>query len=310
MKWTQLANLPAPMWASYVTVHGKKVYVAGGNSPVDEAFDQVYVYNINTNEWNQLPPSGHYYGIPHIIGDKLAIVGGFLSFSTQRTNKVSTYDEFSKTWGDFYPDLKFARSGPGVVTHLDHVIVAGGRKGNRMPAVRDDIEILNWKENIHWRNLTINLPVPMWGFTPIIFDDHLFIVGFCGTDMRHHRRGFKIPVNDVIRSRHASDTPATWTKVAKTTHFSAALVPSVFAPMIVGGETQRAVPTADIAIYETSNDSWQKIASLSSAKFEVAAAMIDDNAIMVIGGCTEGGDVDNAKLSSLATVELGQVVLI
>jgi len=37
--------------------------------------------------------------------------------------------------------------------------------------------------------------------------------------------------------------------------------------------------------------------------------MINDNAIMVIGGCTEG-DVNNTKLSSLATVELGQVVLI
>ena len=38
----------------------------------------------------QLPPSGHYHGIPHIIGDKLANIGGRLSATNKRTNKVST----------------------------------------------------------------------------------------------------------------------------------------------------------------------------------------------------------------------------
>ena len=242
------------MWAPYVTIHDKKVYVAGGNSPVDEAFDQVYVYDINTDQWNQLPPPGHYCGIPHVIGDKLAIVGGFLSITNKRTNKVSTFDDASKVWIDFYRDLNSARSGPGIVTHLEHVIVAGGRKSNRTPTVRDDIEILNWVENNHWKKVTVNLLVPMWGFTPIILDDHLFIVGFCGADLRHYRRGFKIPVTSITRSCQTIDTSATWTKVAKATHFSAGLVPSVFSPMIVGGENQSATPTADIAIYDTTTD--------------------------------------------------------
>ena len=44
------------------------------DSPVEDAKHQVYVYDINTEQWGQLPPSGHYYGIPHIIGGKLAII--------------------------------------------------------------------------------------------------------------------------------------------------------------------------------------------------------------------------------------------
>ena len=85
MKWTQLANLPAPMYGAYVTVQDKKVYVAGGSGPVDDAEHQVYVYDVNTDHWGQLPPSGHYYGIPHIIGGKLAIIGGRLSATKKRT---------------------------------------------------------------------------------------------------------------------------------------------------------------------------------------------------------------------------------
>jgi len=42
---------------TYSVVQDKKVYVAGGDSPVaiDDAKHQVYVYDINTDQWGQLP---------------------------------------------------------------------------------------------------------------------------------------------------------------------------------------------------------------------------------------------------------------
>ena len=95
----------------------------------------MYMMVANTDEWDQFPPSGYYYGIPQIIGSKLAIIGGRLSANNERTNKVSTFDEDNQTWKSYYPDLLKVRSGPGVVTHLEHVIVAGGSRGavrNRM----------------------------------------------------------------------------------------------------------------------------------------------------------------------------------
>ena len=79
IKWTQLASLPAPMWESYVTVQDKKIYVAGALSPVDDALHQIYVYDVNTDLWGQLPPSGRYCDVPHTIGGKLVIIGGCLS---------------------------------------------------------------------------------------------------------------------------------------------------------------------------------------------------------------------------------------
>ena len=66
IKWTRLADLPAPLYGTYVAVRGHKIYVTGGHSPVENAKHKVYVYNINTDQWGQLPPSGHYHGIPHI----------------------------------------------------------------------------------------------------------------------------------------------------------------------------------------------------------------------------------------------------
>ena len=45
-------------------------------------------------------------------------------------------------------------------------------------------------------------------------------------------------------------------------------------------------------------------------KFSVAVAAIYNNAIVVIGGCTEGGNIANCKSSSLTLVELGQAELL
>ena len=183
IKWTQLADLPVPLYGAYVAVQDKKIYVAGGDSPVEDAY-QEYVYDINTDQWGQLPPSGHYFGIPHIIGGRLAIIGGRLSVTKKITNKVSTFDEDSQTWTSYYPDLLSDRSRPGVVSHLEHAIVAGGGRptaeGDGTPVVQDDIEVLNWIENSHWRKVSIKLPVPMCAFTPTISDDQLLIVGYYG----------------------------------------------------------------------------------------------------------------------------------
>ena len=299
-----------------VAVQDKKVYVAGGVSPVEDAMDQVYIYDINTDQWGQLPPSGHFLGIPHIIGGRLAIIGGRLSATKKRTSKVSTFDKDTQAWTSYYPDLLSVRSKPGVVSHLEHVIVAGGHKGDDTTVVQDDIEVLNWMENSHWRKVSIKLPVPMCIFTPTISDDHLLIVGYYST-MKVNKSAYKIPVANITAStdqQHNSDTPTTptkWTKLTAADHWITALVPSSSPPVVVGGnDPTGTIPTADIKMYDNSNKSWKKIGSLSSARSLVAVAAVYNNAIVVIGGCTKGDTPANAKLSTLTTVELGQAELL
>ena len=318
IKWTQLADLPVPLYEGYVAVQDKRVYVTAGDSLVEANRHEVFVYDTNTDQWGQLPPSGHYKGIPHIIGRRLAIIGGRLSATKKMTNKVSTFDEGSQTWTSCYPDLLSVRSMPGVVSHLKHVIVAGGARptaeDDDTPVVQDDIEVLNWIENSHWRKVSIKLPVPMYGFTPTISADHLLIVGYCGADIKVYESAYKIPVANITASidqQQNSDTPTKWTELTAADHWSTALVPSSSPPVVVGGEdTTATILTADIKMYDNSNRSWKKIGSLSSARSCATVAAVYNNAIVVIGGCTKGGCVANGKSSSLTVVELGQAELL
>ena len=311
VKWTRLTDLPAPLYIAYVAVHDHKIYVTGANSPVESAKHQVYVYNINIDLWSQLPPSGHYAGIPHIIGDKLAIIGGYLSATNKRTNKVITFDDGSQTWTSYYPDLLSVRSGLGVVSHQVYVIVAGGISRDGDTAL-DDIEVLNWMENSHWRRALVKLPVPMYEFTPIISDDHLLIVGYGDGNGKVRRGAYRLSVANITASvdgQHNSATSSRWTELTAATHLRTALAPGSSPPVVVGGWNHRdKTSTADIKKYDNSDHSWKSVGSLSSARYLVAVAAVDNNAIVVIGGCTEGKL--NRDSSSLTTVELGEAELL
>ena len=311
IKWTQLADLPAPLHDAYVAVQHHKIYVTGA-SPIKDAEHQVYVYDINTDQWGQLPPSGHYYGIPHIIGGKLVIIGGRLSANNKRTNRVSTFDKDSQTWTSYYPDLLSIRSKPGVVSHLEHVIVAGGGLDDQTK--QNDIEVLNWTENSHWRKVSIKLPVPMFGFTPTITsDDHLLIVGYYSTDKHSHNGAYMIPIANITASidqQHNSDTPTKWTELTAADYFCTALIPSSSPFVIVGGnDTTGTMPTADVKMYDNSNNTWKKFGSLSSARSGVAVAAVYNNTIIIIGGCTKRDSKANCRSSSVTLVELGQAEL-
>ena len=294
----------------------RKYNYVTGFSPVEDAIHQVYVYDINADQWGQLPPSGHYYGIPHIIGGRLAIIGGRLSATKKITNKVSTFDEDSQTWTSYYPDLLSIRSKPGVVSHLEHVIVAGGGRPtaeNDDTPVQDDIEVLNWIENSHWRKVSINLPVPMYDFTPTISDDCLLIVKHCPS--KTCKQFYKIPVANITAPMYQNRNSDKWTKLIMPTHWFTDLVPNTMTslPVVVGGEdTTGTILTADIKMYSNSNKSWKKIGSLSFARTRVAVAAVYNNAstIVVIGGCTKGDTIDNVKSSCLTLVELGQAELL
>ena len=72
IKGTRLADLSTPLHDAVVAVQDEKKYVTIGDSPIEDTIHQVYVYNINTDQWGQLPLSSRYYSILHIIDGKLA----------------------------------------------------------------------------------------------------------------------------------------------------------------------------------------------------------------------------------------------
>ena len=200
--------------------------------------------------------------------------------------------------------------------HLEHIIVAGGirlsSEDDDTPLVQDDIEVFNWTENLHWRKVSIKLPVPMYCFTPTITsDDHLLIVSYFGADMYIHNDVYTSPIVNIIASNDQHDTPNKWTKLTVVDHYNVAPVPNSSPPVVVGGEDITGkTSTADIKMYNHSNRSWKNIGSLSFARTRAVVAAVNNNAIIIIGGCTKADTRCNTNSSSTTIVELGQAELL
>ena len=301
LTWEECADLPSPMYAASAVLHKENIYVMAGNAPQNETLDYVFSYKININEWSRLPPPGHYFVMLQIIDDKLTAIGGLDNATKEYTNKLSTFDSNSNNWIQYFPNMINARSKPGVVTHEDHVIVVGGRKGGS-----DDIEILNWTQATRWIKSSVKLPEPMWRPSLTISHDQLYIVGY-SHDGRHSK-AYQVPVDFIISQPPTSHLSGNWNKLPNAPHFNTVLLPHSYPPVIIGGNIQY-IPTSNVSILDVTKKTWIRVASLSTARYCVAVVPISHGSILIIGGTKGGDDVQAIKASSVTTVEKGMVTL-
>ena len=278
-----------------------------GDAPDDDTYDYVYVYDINGNQWDRLPPPGQYKGRLVVINSKLTVIGGRDMTTGKRTNKVTTY--INNSWNNIYPNMIKARNKPGTMTHLNYVIVAGGSIADR--TFSDDIELLNYKQSSHWVMARMKLPEPMWIPSLTISDNLLYIVGYSGASGRTSA-AYKLSI-DMITSpaEQLTSNYNHWTELPPAPHTHTAIILNSSLPVIIGGHDGQYVPTADIRVLDVPNNSWKKVASLTSPRVDTAVVPINLDSILVIGGYTaeRSRDVEEVKKHSITRVEKGSIRL-
>ena len=296
------------MYAAYVAVSNEAIYCTG-TCPKEDGDNDVYSFDTRSNQWKQLPRPGHRLGVIHMVNDKLTIFGGRDPITKHYHNKVTTYNSKTNSWYSYYPNMLYNRSKPGVITSHDHVIVMGGRSTNNV--VHDNIEVMNYHQ-LQWKEICVHLPVPMWAIKPAITGDYITIVEYA-TATGHRNKGcYQIPVQDIMSSL---DQPLStgaitsqWKKLSPTPHWNTVTVPYSNPPVIIGGGNIKCVPTSDIALYESSNNSWWNVDSLQSARDCVGVVLLNSNSLIVIGGTSGGEGVEGAVAHSLTLVEIGSIV--
>ena len=299
------------MYDASVAVSNGTIYCTGVTlNEVNQ--HEVYCYDTRSNQWKQLPRSGHSLGVLHMVDNKITIFGGGDSATGKYYNKVTTYNSKTNSWYSCYPDMLHNRFKPGVMTSDDHVIVMGGKSSSDTDL--DSIEIINYHQQLQWKEVSVHLPVPMWNIKPIISGDHITIMGYSQGRSRYTTH-YQIPVEKIISSL---DQPLStgavtgqWKELSPTTHWSTATVPYSNPPVIIGGfdyVNQASVPKSDVSLYDSSKNSWRKVDSLTSAKYCIGVALLNNNSIIVIGGSSGGLGVEANMASSLTTVEIGNIV--
>ena len=290
------------MYDAYVAVSNGTIYCTG--TCLEKCNEHEVYCSTKSNEWEKLPRSGHRLGVIHIVDGKLTIFGGRDSTTNDIHKKVTTYNSKENSWGSCYPDMLHNRYKPGVITSHDHVIVMGGASSPDTDL--DSIEAMNYRDEVpQWKEVSLHLPFPMWNIKPTVSDDNITIVGY-SDDVGRDKGYFQIPVEQKISS--LEPVVMKWKKMSSPAHFNTVTVPYSNPPIIIGGNDKTYSTTSDVSLYDASKASWIKVGSLTSPRKKMGVSMINSNAIIVVGGCTEGGTIKAAGESSLATVEIGNIV--
>ncbi|XP_065893257.1 uncharacterized protein [Dysidea avara] len=303
LKWTKCANLPTPIFEAFIAVDGSHVYVTGTYS-LQANQCQVFHYDLTTDQWDRLPNPDHRRGVLCMVGEYLAIFGGRDAITEKIHNKVSTYNKDGNCWISYYPNMMKNRHKPGVVTYGDQLIAIGGKRDEA--TIDDSIEVMNFRQNTSWVEVSACLPIPMWAIKPTIAGEHLLIVGYGHAD-GHGSGSHQIPVAAITSMSSSDQVASQWEKLPSCLHYYTTTVPYSNPPLIIGGDV-KGVPTSDISLYDTSKKSWILVDSLTSARSNVGVATINSNTIIVIGGYTKGGSIVSALSSSMSTVEIGHIV--
>ena len=297
------------MYDAYVAVSNGTIYCTG-SCPNDDNDNDVYCYDAKTNQWKQLPRPGHRLGVIHMVDDKLTIFGGTNSTINKHHNKVTTYNSKTNSWYSCYPDMLHNRLMPGVITSDDHVIVMGGKS---VPyTYLDSIEVMNYRQQLQWKEVSTHLPDLMWGIKPTISGDYITIVGYSHAGGRSSIC-YQISTQEVISSL---DQPLStgavtrqWQKLSSPTHWNTVTVPYSNPPVIIGGSSRDGtIPTSDVCLYDSSKKLWEKVDSLTTARASIGVSLINNNIIIIIGGNTRGESVKAGMASSLTTIEIGNIV--
>ena len=301
MKWKSCSNLPSKLYQASVAVLGNRVFVTAGTAPDDSTHANVYSYDIETDKWTILPQPGHLFGVLHVLGNMLTIFGGSDPVTQKYHKKVTTYNNSTNCLCVHYPEMNNVRYKLGVATYHDIVIAMGGKSDPL--TIHDSIEIMNFRYNLQWKDVSLHLPVPMWNIKPTLSGENVTVIGYSHAGGRNNG-SYMIPVASLLGHPLSSNK---WNEMCPTPYHNSATVPYSDPPVIIGG-SYAGVTGSQISVYDQSTDTWKWVDSLTSPRNNVGVSVIKKDTIIVIGGTSGGIGVKGATSNSLSTVEIGLFV--
>ena len=299
MKWIKCQDLPVPMRLANGTVINDILYIGGGECPDDNDEYYVFAYNLRENKWTKLPAAlPQRYGVVVNINDVLSVIGGRDYNTNRATNKVLTLEE--DKWTTLYGDMKCARNRPLVVPYHQYTIVAGGRDEDDV--AQDSIEYFNTNTN-QWTKTKTCLPQPMWSISATTCNNSIIITGYFGADDRHYKTTYITTIDSIVQSH---DDNNKWSKLCQTPYWYTTIVPHTTPPVIVGGHDGQHKTQDNIMLYDDTSNSWRTVGSLPIRCAATTVVTINNN-IIIVGGCSDGRNIETANATSLTSVMIGQL---
>ena len=279
MKWKQGKRAPETMsslWGAAV-VHSSTAYFS-------QAYN-VYSYESSEDKWTKVQTCKHGYFCLAVINDTLTAIGGLDAYGECTNSLLGLTGSEKKNWKEIFPPMPTKREHATAVTTTTHLIVAGGSDNGRCLST---VEVMDMN-NLQWLSLSQAVPIQSFG-SMALCDEYLYI----SVQGSVYSCLFRI-------WRQAKGIAFTWKRLPNIND-SATLATLGEHVLAIGG-MDNGKPSGTVRRYDRDTNSWCIIGEMPTSRFNVLAAVLPSNELMVVGGMKESLFMH----ITIDTTEIGQM---
>ena len=179
------------------------------------------------------------------------------------------------------------------------LIVAGGVDKSGSPL--QTVEVLN-TETLRW-STAADLPQLLSSAPAAVCGDHVYILGKFNMYMCSLRTLIRSSKSFLASLWSRGVAAAVWKEVAAPP-VTRTTCTSVHGRLLaIGGMDSNMDPTTAIHMYNPTTDSWEVISHMGIPRYNCIAAVLPNNQLMVVGGCTSTSLLSETDSVEFATME-------
>ena len=279
MKLTWRQGEPAPEYMDSLlgaaAVHGNTAYFSSDHD--------VYSYTVPENKWTKLPQCKYERFAMAVINDALTTIGG--SYTQGIDSEVNTLLSLSgSSWEEVLPPMRTERERPAAVRTPTHLVVAGGSLNGAT------VEVLN-TETLQWSTAS-SLPKAVYFPQMTTCGEYLYLAD-------DDSNVFSCSVEDLLKSTNSSDGDSVWTRLADIPiEEDSALATLRGRVLAIGGRDGAGNPTGAIHCYDMATNSWSVVGEIPTPRYQVLAAVLPSNELVVVGGKDASGYCSTLEIGS------------
>ena len=305
LKWKRGRNAPCEISNNYIgemaaAVDGNCMYVMGGLRK------DVYMYNVSTLDWSQLPNSMYRGCALAIVNGLLTLIGGTTS-GTGITKQLFSLVRKGKSakWAEEFPPMPTERYGACALCTNKALIVAGGQG---LPGIGTiaTIEVLN-TATLQW-STAVDLPQPMFcGSLLQVSEDCIYMLG-AYKGRSPIKSVYTCSLNTLLQSCNSQSfgmhparslsRPEVWRSVTDIPAIDSSYVSLHGRLLAISGRHSGNKPITAVHMYGPSTNSWEVVSHMTTPRTECYAAVLPDNQLIVVGGYTGSGCTDSVEIAT------------
>ena len=155
------------------------------------------------------------------------------------------------------------------------------------------VEIMN-TATTQW-STAADLPRPLAFASAAVCDDQVYILG--------RSNMYTCSVTTLTQPR-SSNIVGVWSQIAAPLVTQTTCVSIQGRLLVIGGRDSDREPTTAVHMYNPTTDSWEVISHMGTPRWQCITAVLPNNQLMVVGGCTGKEYNTETDSTELAAIEL------